>query len=119
MYNILCRTLSSTKPLHIGSNKIDRLVRVYDGNRCLVLFGPKKYTIYKRTRYLISQKSHITYVFSHNYAIKVNLYDSLPLENTLTLHNVIILIKSVFDKYQNNHHWNIFLEKCSYLLVKK
>ena len=41
MYNILCRTLSSTKPLHIGSNKIDRLVRVYNGNRCLVLFGPK------------------------------------------------------------------------------
>ena len=83
------------------------------------IIWPKKYTIYKRIRYLISQKSYITYVFSHNYAIKVNLYDSLPLENTLTLHNVIILIKSVFDKNQNNYHWNLFLEKCSYLLVKK
>ena len=34
----------------------------------------------------------ITYVFSHNYAkIEVGLYDELPLEKTLTLHNVIIL----------------------------
>ena len=33
--------------------------------------------------------------FSHNYGrIKIDSYDSLSLEKTLTLHNVIILIKS-------------------------
>ena len=44
-----------------------------------------------------------SYVFSHSYAkIKVDSYDSLPLEKTLTLHNV-----------------TIFLEKISYQLAKK
>ena len=61
----------------------------------LVLFRPEKYdAFYKRIRHLISKKSGITYVISHNYArIKINSYDSLSLEKTLTLHNVIILIK--------------------------
>ena len=35
------------------------------------------------------------YVISHNYAkFKVDAYDSLPVEKTLTFHNVIILTKS-------------------------
>ena len=51
-------------------------------------------------------------VISHNYAkIKVDLYDSLPLENTMTFHNVIIFIKSVFNKDKNNYYYIIFLEK--------
>ena len=63
----------------------------------LVLFGPEKYdAIYNRIRYLINQRSGITYVISHNYVIlKVNLYDSLLPEKILTLHNGIMLIKSV------------------------
>ena len=44
--------------------------------------------------------------------------DSLPLEKTLTLHNVIILIKSVFNKYQNHYYYNKSLEKCLYQLAK-
>ena len=41
-------------------------------------------------------KNGISFVIPHNYAkIKVVLYDSLPLEKTMTFHNVIILIKSV------------------------
>ena len=40
--------------------------------------------------------------FSHNYArIKSGIYNSLTLEKTLTLHNTIILIKSVFKKKKN------------------
>ena len=36
----------------------------------------------------------ITHAFSQNYAkIKIDSYNSLPLEETLTLHNVIIHIK--------------------------
>ena len=54
----------------------------------------------------------VRYVFSHNYArIKVVSYDSLPSETTLTFHNVIIHIKSVFNKVKNNCYYNIFLEK--------
>ena len=58
--------------------------------------------------------------FSHNYAtIKIDSDDNLPLEKTLTLHNVFMLIKSVFNKKQNQYYYNVFLEKCSYELAKK
>ena len=75
-----------------------------DGTRHLVLFGSVKYDTICKIRYLINQKGGITYVFSHNYArIKVDSYDSLPLEKPLTLYNVIILIKSVLNKDQNHY----------------
>ena len=55
----------------------------------------------------------VSYVSSLNYTkMKVDSYDSLPVEKILTLHNVIILIKSVLNKYQNQYYYNIFLEKC-------
>ena len=78
----------------IRFNKVDELIRIYNGTRYLVLFGPEKNdAIYNRIRYLISQKSGITYVFSHNHAsVKIDSYDSLALEKTFTMHNLIILI---------------------------
>ena len=52
-----------------------------------------------RIRYLISLQSNITYIFSDYFAkIKFYSYDSLPAEKRLTLRNVIIHIKSVFNK---------------------
>ena len=51
------------------------------------------------------------------YKVKVDSYDSLPLEKTLTLHNVITLIKSVSNK-DKNYCYNIFLEKASYQLPR-
>ena len=58
--------------------------------------------------------------FSHYYAkIKVNFYDSLPIKDILTLHNVIVLIKSVLHKDLNHHYCNTFLEQFSYQLAKK
>ena len=35
--------------------------------------------------------------------IKIDSYHSLPLEKILTLHNVIILIKSALNKDQNQY----------------
>ena len=82
--DISYRTLIGAKLLHIRFDKIDGFIRVYDERRYLVLFGLEKYeTMSSRTRYLISQKSSITYVFSHYYVkIKVDSYDSLPIEKT-------------------------------------
>ena len=37
----------------------------------------------------------------------------------MTFHNVMMLIKSVFNKNKNSHYYNIFLEKASYELPKK
>ena len=42
--------------------------------------------------------------------MKVNSDDSLPIEKTLTLQNVIILISSVFNKDQNYYYDNILLK---------
>ena len=104
-YNISYKSLIDTKPLRIRFDKIDWFIRVYDGTRYLVLFGSEKYDfIYNRIRYLIRVKNGITFVISHNYAkIKVELYDSLPLEKAMTFHNVIILVKSVWNKDKNNY----------------
>ena len=59
-------------------------------------------------------KSNISYVFSHNYAkIKVDSDGDLPLERTITMYNVVILIKSVFNKNHNCYYYKLFLGKCS------
>ena len=121
IYDISYKTLIDPKPLRIRFYKIDEFIRTYDGTRYLTLFDSEKYdAIYNRIRYLISLKSGITFIFSHYFAkIKVDSYDSLPEEKILTLHNVIIHIKSVLNKDKNHYHYKIFLEKCSYQLVKK
>ena len=82
---------------------LDSTIRIYDGTRYLILFGSEKYdAIYNRIRCLISLKRTIPYIFFHYFAkIKINSYDSLPLEKRLTLNNVIILIKSVLNKDKN------------------
>ena len=51
--------------------------------------------------------------------IKIASCDPLPLEKTLTLHNnVLIVIKSVFNKNQNHYYCNKFIEKYSDELAK-
>ena len=99
--------------MHIRFNNIEGFIRVYDGTRYLVLFGGEKYyflynriryltgvkigkisnpvvkeiIFYNRIRYLTGVKIGITYVISHNYAkIKVDSFDSLPLEQNVTFH---------------------------------
>ena len=41
VYNISYKRLTDSKPLRIRFDKIDRFIRVYDGNRYLVLFESK------------------------------------------------------------------------------
>ena len=78
-------------------NKIDRVIRVYDGTKYLVLFESKKYdSIYNRIRYLLSVKSDITYAISHNYLkIKVGLKWFFTSKKAMTVYNVLILITTV------------------------
>ena len=117
VYKILYKTLMDAKSWSIRFDKIDGLIRVYVGTRYLVLFGAEIFDlIYKRIRYLIGVESGITYVISHSYVkIKVDSYDSLPLEKALTFYNVMILIKSGFNKDKNNYYYDLFLQKCLYI----
>ena len=92
VYNISYKRLIDSKPLRIRFDKIDGFIRVYDGTRYLVLLGFEKYdSIYDMIRYLICVKSGITYIITNNYAtVKVDSFDSLPPEKTMTFHNVVI-----------------------------
>ena len=89
--------------------KIDGIIRIYDGTRYLTLFGSEKYeAIYNRIRYFISQKSGVTYIFSHYFAkIKFDSYCSLLIEKRLTLYNVIIHIKSVPNNDKNDYCYRL------------
>ena len=86
-------------------NKIDGFIKIYDGTKHLVLFGPEKYdAIYDRIRYLISLKSGITYIFSYSFVkIKFGSDYSLPIKKGLTLRNVTIRIKLVLNKDKNHY----------------
>ena len=107
IYDILYKNLIGSKPLRIRFDKIDEIIRIHDGRRFLKLFSNKRYdAIYDKIRYLLSIKSGITFTISHYFAkIKVDSYDSLPKEETLTLHNVIIHIKSVLNKDKNHYYY--------------
>ena len=105
IYDISYKTLIDPKVLCIRYFKINGIIRIFDGTRYLTLFGSEKYeAIYNKIRYVINQKSDITYICSHYFSkIKVDSCDSLPIEKTLTLHSVIIHIASVLNKDKNHY----------------
>ena len=93
-YSILYKTLIGAKPLRIRLDKVYGIIRVYHRTRYVILFEEKCRSIFDRIRYLIGEKSSITYGISRNNSkLKVDSYDSLPLEKMLIFHNVIMHIK--------------------------
>ena len=63
----------------------------------------------------MSGKNGITDSINHSFAeIRIDSYNSLPIEKILTFHNVIILIKSVVNKNKNGYYYNIFFEEGLY-----
>ena len=96
IYDISYRTLIDPKPLRIRFFKKDGIIRIYDGTRCLTSYKPKKW-------------NH-TYFFHYFAKIKVDFYDSLPIEERLTLRNIAIHIKSLLNKDKNYNYYKNFLE---------
>ena len=47
--------------------------------------------------------------------IKLNSNNSLPLNKTLKLHNMTIIVRSVFEEY-GKYHSQFFLDECLYEL---
>ena len=105
VYDISYKTLIGAKPLCVRFDKVNEFIRVYDGIKYLVIFGDEKHDfIYSRIRYLIVVKSGIAFVTAHNYVkIKADSYDSLSFKKKFTFHNVIILIRSIFDEDKNKY----------------
>ena len=80
------------KPLRIRFVEIDRLIKINDEIRYLVLFDHRWFDkICDRINHLISKKSGITDSVNHNFRIiRIDSYNSSPIKNTF--HKVIILI---------------------------
>ena len=97
IYDILCKTSMGAKPLRIRFDKIDGFIKINDKIKHLVLFDYSYCDkIRHKFRYLIREKSGITDSINHNFAkLRINSYDSLPVEEILIFHYMIILIKSV------------------------
>ena len=85
IYDVLYESLIGAKSLRITFDKVDRLIRDYGGTKYLVLFGPEK-----------------------NDAIESD--NDLLLKITLTMHDVVILINSIFNKNYNQYYYKTFLE---------
>ena len=115
-YDILYRTLFGSKPLQISFDEVDGFIRVYDGIIYLALFVLENMMSFVIELDILLTKKVLLHMYFLIIMQKLKFsYDSLSLEKTLTLHNVIIFIKSVFNKYQNHNYFNIFIEKCTFL----
>ena len=117
IYKLLYKKFIDAKPFPIKFNKVDGLIKIYNGIRYLELSNSydTNYRVYNKIfdeiNYLITEKSDDKYSINHNFArIKIDSYNSLPIEKKVTFHNVIILIMLVVNKDKNNYYYNIFLE---------
>ena len=113
IYGISCHsTFMGSIPFGIRFDEIDGFIKIYDGIRYLVLFSYLYDEICNRIKYLTSEKSGIADSIDSNFAkIRIDLYSYLPIEEILTIHNVITLIKLVINENKNKYCYNIFLEK--------
>ena len=93
-------------------DKKDGFIKIQDGIRYLVLSDCSWCDkICDSNKYLVSGKSGVAVSINHNFA-RSKIYSCKPLfMKTTAFHNVIILIKSVINKYKNHYHYNIFLKK--------
>ena len=72
IYDTSYRALIVSKPLRIRFDKIDGIIRIYDGTRYLTLFGTKKYdAFYDRIRYLMSLFRRHFLVASHTFFLTI------------------------------------------------
>ena len=97
------------KPLRIRYHEIVVFIKIQDRINYLVLFDHGWFhKICDKIKYLISEKSGITDSINHNFArIRIDSSNYLPIQKLPTFHNVIILIKSVFNKNKNECYYNI------------
>ena len=95
VYRILYKQFMDAKPLRIRFDKVNGLIKIYNGIRYLessdsyneVYYGINSgiyNAIFDRINYLTSKKSGITDNINHSFAgIRIDLYSSLPIEKAL------------------------------------
>ena len=102
--------------MRIRFGNLDGFFKIHSKIRYLVLV---EYSycdkICDKIKYLLPERSGITDSINHNFPwIRIASYDSLPIDKIFTFHHVVILIKSVGNKNENNYYYNKFFKKGSY-----
>ena len=68
-HNVSCKTFMGAKPLCISFDKVDGIMKIYNGTRYLELFGLRIHNaIHDRINCLVSQKNDAKCIISHNFA---------------------------------------------------
>ena len=95
VYNISYKTFMDAKPLRIRFDKVDGVIKIYDGIRHLELFdllseihdriNSRIYNIIlNRIDYLISENSDDKYSIKRDFArVRIDLYNSLLIEKNI------------------------------------
>ena len=83
--------------MHIRYNEIHAFIKIQDRIKYLVLFDYCWFNkICDRIKYLMSEENGITDSINHNFSkIRIDSYNTLPIEKILTFHNVTKLINSL------------------------
>ena len=99
IYNISYKSFMGSTPTRIRFEKLDVFIKTYFEIRYLVILDHSQFhKICDKIKYLMSEKSGIKDNINCNLArIRIDSYNSLPIEKILTFHNVIILFKSVIN----------------------
>ena len=109
IYDISCKTSTGAKPLRVRFDKIDDLLKFMiklDIQYYLIIVIVIKFVIRSNILCLIKEKSGIADSINHNFGrIRIDSYDSLPIERILTFHDAIILIKLVVNKNKNQYYY--------------
>ena len=114
IFDISYKTSTGPKSLCITIDKIDGFIRVSGGEfRHLVLLDNELFDkFFDKIKHLIRKKGGIIDSIYHNFGkIRIDSYNSFPIEKIMTFHNVIILIKSVVKNNKNEHYNNIFFKR--------
>ena len=86
------KTWTGTKSLHVMFDKVDGFIRDYSGTKYVALFGSERCnTICKLLDIYIRLVFHLLFLIIIK-KLKLNQNDDLPLEKTLTVHNLSYLL---------------------------
>ena len=116
--------INSVNPLYLIINEVDGYFEEINGKKYLTLVSTDKnkevLTKYIKLWNGIKNSIEKTNNKSGKYGkdfikIKFNSDDSLPLNKTLKLHNMTIIMRSVFEK-DSKYYPQVFLDECLYKL---
>ena len=117
-------SIHSVKPLYFIVGEVDGYIEEKNGNKYLVFASTDKnkevlenYTeLWDKIKSLIKKISDKPGNYDEKYIkIKFNSDDNLPLNKIRKLHNLTIIVRSVFEE-DSKYYSQIFLDECLYEL---